>query len=447
MIVTKKCLPRRTVLRGFGAILTLPYLDCMIPAFAQGRRGIGGPVRRFGAVYVGNGQNMGLWTPQSEGALVLSPTLKPLAGFADRMIVLSGLDNKPAIGNNGGPHARCCGSYLTGTTVKKTDGGDVRAGISMDQVMATEVGQETQLASLELSLEPVDFLGNCSAGFSCIYNNTIAWRSPTTPVPMENNPRAVFERLFGSSGSSDARTRLADIRKDRSILDSVTTNVARLERRIGPRDRIRLDEYLAAVREVERRIQKAEEQTAFERPAVEAPAGIPARFDDYAKVMFDLLALAYQCDLTRISTFLMVRENTITAYPDSGVREPYHPLSHHGNDPEKMSKQATLNTYHLKPFANFVETLQSTPDGDGSLLDHTLLLYGSGMSDSNQHSPLGVPALLVGGPTFGIKGGRHLRYSESPTLSNLHLTLLEKMGVNIDRFGDSTGELNLLSVA
>ena len=446
MIITKKYLPRRTVLRGLGAAIALPLLDGMVPAFAALRNTAAKPVRRFGAVYVGNGMNMPQWTPAASDTLQLSPTLQPLAPFQNRLIVVSGLDNKEGEGTDGGPHPRMQTSWLTGTRAKKTEGVDIRAGTSMDQIVAKEFGKETQLASLELATESVDLLGTCFLGYSCAYNNTISWRTPTMPLPMENNPRAVFERLFGASDSTDASARLAHVQKTRSILDSVTQEVSHFQRKIGPRDRTKLTEYLEAVRDAERRIQKAEEQVARELPVVDQPMGIPNTFEEHAKLMYDLLALAYQTDLTRVSTFLMVREASVRSYPEIGIPDSHHPLSHHQNNPEKLAKQAKLNAFHIRMFADFLERMQSTPDGDGSLLDHTILLYGSGMSDSNLHHPKDLPVLVVGGGgTFSMKGGVHRRYTDETPLANLQLTLLDKLGLPVERFGDSTGQLNLLS--
>ena len=441
MIITKKHLSRRTVLRGLGTTLALPLLDSMMPAFAAVRQTATTPVRRLGVVYFGHGANMAQWTPATEGALELSPTLQGLAPFRDRLLVLSGLGSKPGTG----VHAQIQAAYLTGVSPKRTDGSDVEAGVSMDQIAAKELGRETQLPSLELSVEPVDFSSGatCAFAFSCIYNNTVSWRTPTTPMPMENNPRALFERLFGAADSTRAGARLADVRSDRSLLDSVTDEVLDLQRQLGTSDRTRLGQFLETVRDVERRLQKAEQQADRELPVVERPAGVPATFQDHTALMFDLLALAYQTDLTRVSTYLLIRENSLRTAPEIGVPESYHPLTHSGT-PTWLEKQAKLNVYHLELFRHFLETLQSTPDGDGSLLDHTLLLYGSGMSKADVHNPYNLPTLLVGGRTF-FKGGRHVRVPEDTPVTNLHLTLLDKMGVRVDRLGDSSGQVNLLS--
>jgi diadenosine tetraphosphatase ApaH/serine/threonine PP2A family protein phosphatase len=447
MIVTKKCLPRRTVLRGLGAMIGLPFLDSMVPAFAAVRNTAAKPVRRLSVVYAPMGMNMGKWTPPAEGMLQLSPILEPVAPFQDRLLVLSGLDSREAVANDASPHPRCQTSWLTGARANRTEGVDIRAGISMDQIAAEAFGNETPLASLELALEAVDTMnGGCAAGgYSCAYSSTIAWRTPTTPLPMEHNPRAVFERLFGANGTTDRHARLSQMQRDRSVLDAVTAKVARLEKELGADDRTKLAQYLDAVRDVERRIQKGEQQVGQELPVLERPAGVPASFEEHAKLMYELLVLAYQCDLTRVSTFLYAREGSLRSFPEIGVPDAWHPLSHHSNSPEKLEKLARIQTYHVKMFAHFLGKLRSTPDGDGSLLDHTLILYGSGMSNSDVHLPMDVPTMVIGGPTFQLNANRHLRYEKGTPLANLHLTLLDKVGVPVEHFGDSTGELNLLS--
>ncbi len=441
MIVTKKSLPRRTVLRGLGAAIALPMLDCMVPAFADTPKA----VRRLGIVYVPMGMNMPLWTPATEGPLELSVIQQPLAPFRDRVLVLSGLDSKQADAHDGGVHPRCQTAWLTGAKAFPTEGVGIRAGISMDQIAAAQFASQTQLASLEIALETFELAGACNFGYSCAYNNTLCWRNDTTPLPMEVNPRVVFERMFGTADSTDRPARVAYIKKRRSILDAMTARAAALNVRIGPDDRTKVEQYLEAVRDVERRIQKAEEQLDQELPLVDQPVGVPASFEEHAKLMFDLLTLAYQTDLTRVGTFMVGKEQSNRAFPEIGVAEPHHPLSHHQNNPEKLAKQAKVNALHMQLFVQFLQKLQSTPDGDGSLLDHTLLLYGSGMSDSNLHLMWDVPTMVVGGKTFGITGGRHVRYPKGTPLANLQLTLLDKVGVHVDQFGDSTGKLNLLS--
>jgi hypothetical protein len=444
-IATKQALPRRTFLRGLGVSLALPLLDGMVPAFAAPARA----VRRLGAIYVPNGVEMRMWTPTATGPAFEFPLiLEPLEAFRAQTLVLSGLADQPAVpapGEGIGDHARASATWLTGVRVKKTEGPDIRAGVSLDQIVAQHLGQETQLASLELALDSVEVLGACDAGYSCAYANTIAWRTPTTPLPMENNPRAVFERLFGASDSTDATTRAARLEQDRSILDFVTAEVTALQRRLGPSDRGKLTEYLDAVRDVERRIQTAERQSTRELPVVAQPMGIPETFDAHAKLMYDLLALAYQCDLTRVATFMIGKEVSGRSYPEIGVPDGHHACSHHQNDPVKLAKLAKINRYHVQHFTYFLEKLRQTPDGDGSLLDHSVFVYGSGISDGNIHFHLDLPTLVVGGGAGTLRGGRHLHYANDTPLSNLYVALLDKLGLPMDQFGDSTGHLDYLS--
>lgn len=443
-IATKQALPRRTFLRGLGVSVALPLLDGMLPAFAAARA-----VKRLGAIYVPNGVEMRMWTPKAEGTAFEFPLiLEPLEAFRAQTLVLSGLADQPAVpapGEGIGDHARASATWLTGVRAKKTEGPDIRAGVSVDQIVAQQLGRETQLASLELALDSVEVLGACDAGYSCAYANTIAWRTATTPLPMENNPRAVFERLFGASDSTDAATRAARLEQDRSILDFVTAEVAALKRRLGPSDGGKLTEYLDAVRDVERRIQTAERQSTRELPVVAQPMGIPETFDAHAKLMYDLLALAYQCDLTRVATFMIGKEVSGRSYPEIGVPDGHHACSHHQNDPVKLEKLAKINRYHVQHFAYFLEKLRQTPDGDGSLLDHSVFVYGSGISDGNIHFHLDLPMLVVGGGAGTLKGGRHLHYANDTPLSNLYVALLDKLGLPMDQFGDSTGQLDYLS--
>ena len=440
MIITKKCIPRRTVLRGIGASLALPLLDGMIPALAALQNTAARPVRRFGVVYVPNGMAMGSWAPAAEGAAFeLTPILQPLAPFRDQLVVVGGLSGPPS---NGGVHASASTRFLTGISASRSEY-DLQAGVSMDQFVAQQTGRHTQLASLELALDSRDVSGSCDVGFACAYTNTIAWRGPQTPLPMENNPRVVFERLFGDSGSTNSAVRLARIQRQRSLLDSVSGTVADLERRLGARDRARLDEYLDAVRDVERRIQKAEEQSTQQLPVVDQPPGIPASYEEHAKLMFDLLVLAYQSDLTRVSTFMLARELSGRTYPEIGVPDAHHPTSHHKEDRELIAKVAKINTYHTSLFAYYVEKLRATRDGDGSLLDHMMVMYGAGMSDSNRHDPNNLPLLLVGGAAGQLKGGRHIKYRDNPPMANLLVTLMDKLGLPIEQIGNSTGKLEL----
>jgi len=450
MISTKKHMSRRTVLRGLGATIALPLLDGMVPAFAAMRQTAAKPVRRFAAFYLPNGMSMASWTPSGEGkTFEFSPILEPLAPFRDRLVVVSGMCSKeadPLPGEGDGDHSRAQAGFLTGAHAKKTgSGADIEAGISMDQIAAREFGKETQLASLELALESYDLVGQCEDGYGCAYSATIAWRNAKTPLPMEADPRAVFERLFGVSDSTDRGARLAQIRRDRSILDMVTGQLADLERVLGQGDRTRLTEYLDSIRDVERRIQLAEQQSDRELPTVHQPAGIPDSFEAYAKLMYDLLALAYQCDLTRVATFLYGREKSVRTYPEIGVPDPHHPVSHHQRRADHLEKLARINNYHVKMFGYFLEKLRSTPDGDGSLLDHSLLVYGAGMSDSDTHFHHNLPIVLAGGGAGQIRGGRHLRFENEPPLANLHVTLLDKLGIPAERLGDSDGRVPELS--
>lgn len=442
MIVTKKAIPRRTILRGMGAALALPLLDGMVPALSALGKTAAKVTRRFGVVYVPNGMIMKSWTPATEGTgFELTPILQPLAAFRDSILVLTGLNSKPPAlraGEDPGVHARASTRFLTDVPPKFTTGSDLLAGISMDQILAKELGQSTQLASLELSMESTESAGTCNPGFSCAYTSTISWRSPTTPLPMENNPRAVFERLFGDTGSTDPAARLRRMRKDRSILDSVAERAAQLQRRLGPGDRLKLGEYLEAIRDVERRIQNAEAENFQELPIVDHPAGVPSTFAEHARLIYDLQVLAYQCDLTRVSTFMMGREFTGRQYPEIGVPDAHHPISHHQGSVEKLAKLVKINTFHTTLFAAYLEKLRSTPDGDGSLLDHMTIIYGAGMSEPNQHSPENLPILLIGGGAGALKGGRHIKYPAETPLANLHVALLDKFDVQVDRLGDST---------
>lgn len=446
----RKCLNRRTLLRGMGATLALPFLDAMAPAFADSRSLRATNVKRLAAVYVPNGIMMSRWTPSTEGAAFdLPPILKPLAPFRDRMLVISGLQSAPAFpvpGEGTGDHARAAATFLTGVHPKKTEGPDLKAGVSMDQLAAKELGKETQLASLEICLDSSELIGGCDAGYSCAYANTISWLNPTTPLPMENQPRAVFERLFGDSDDTSRAARLARIAEDRSILDSLVGELKKLERNIGPGDRNKLNQYLEAIRDLERRIQKAGDQSAKELPVIERPAGgIPATFAEHARIMFDLQVLAFQADLTRVVSFMMSREISPRPYPEIGISDAHHALTHESK-PESVEKVVKINTYHIQQLAYFLGKLQSAADGDGSLLDHITVIYGSGISNGFEHTHTDLPVLVAGGGTGEIHGGRHLRCPDTP-LANLHLTILDKLGVPLDALGDSNGELPFLAGA
>ena len=447
MIVTKKAISRRTILHGLGATVALPLLDAMIPALTAAVDTPAKPIRRLGVVYHPNGVIYDKWLPNGVGAeFELSPTLAGLQPFRDKLIVVTGLsmDQAEALGDGGGDHSRACGGYLNGVHVRKSDT-VVEAGMSMDQIAARAFERETQLSSLQLQMDENSIIGSCDVGYSCAYSSTISWLTPTLPLMTENNPRVVFERLFGASDSTDPKVRAARLHQDRSILDSVTDRVKQLQRRLGAADNRRVTDYLTSLRDVERRIQKTEEQSAKEVPDVARPAGIPESFDDHAHLLYDLQLLAYQSDITRVSTFMYGREQSPRPYPQIGVPEPHHPVTHHQNDPEKMAKCAKIQQYHLKLFADYLEKLRNTPDGDGSLLDHVMILYGAAISNSDRHTHGPLPTLLVGGGAGTLKGGRHLVYPEHTPLTNLQLTMLNLLGVPTDKLGDSTGQFKELS--
>ena len=440
MINTRRVLSRRTVLRGMGASLALPLLDGMVPAFAAPR-----PVRRFGAVYVPNGMSLPHFFPATSGpGFALSPSLKPLEPFRDRLVVFSGLSNLEANaqGSEGvGDHSRGAGSFLSGVHIRKTEGSDIRSGTTVDQIAAQALGRDTQLGSLQLAMESNEISGACDSGYSCAYMNTISWSSPTTPLPMERDPRAVFELMFGGSDSTDRHARLARIKQDRSVLDVVNADARRLNSTLGPGDRRRLDEYLEAVRGVEHRIQRAEEQSDRELPLVEKPRGVPPAFAAHAKLLYELQALAFQADLTRVFSFLFTRETTVRAYPEIGVSDAHHQISHLINDPEAVASVARVNAFHVSLFAAFLERLRATPDGDGNLLDNVLIVYGAGIGNANLHSHDNLPIALAGGGGGRVKGDQHLVLPQDTPLANLYVTLLDKLDVPIERLGDSTGRI------
>ena len=442
MLITRKAIPRRTVLRGIGATLALPLLDAMVPSLTALQKTAAKPITRFGVMYVPNGMVMEQWTPAAEGVgFELTQTLAPLSPFKDDLLVLSNLACVPTPGRPGGAHAKASTRFLTDISPPTSETW-LDAGISMDQLLARQMSAFTQLGSLEMAVESGETAGACDVGFACAYTNTISWLGPSTPLPTENNPRTIFERLFGDSGSTDPRARQRRIRQDRSLLDSVRDEVATLQGTLGQGDRVRLVEYLEAIRDVERRIQKAEEQSDKELQRVDHPAGVPATYDDHVRLMCDLQVLAYQTDLTRVVTFMLGREFSGVTYPQIGVPDAHHPITHHQQEPEKIVKVTKINHYHVTHFAYLLDKLRSTPDGDGSLLDHVVMMYGTGMGDCNAHDPRSIPLVLAGGRSVQLKGGRHLRYPKETPLANLHLTLLDKLGVRIDRMGDSTGRLD-----
>ncbi len=445
MFVTRKSISRRTMLRGAGAAVALPLLDAMIPAFAPAATTA--PVKRFGVVYHPNGVIYDQWLPTGEGTkFELSPTLKGLEPFKDKLIAVTGLasDQAEALGDGGGDHSRACGSYLTGVHVKKSDS-NVENAISMDQILAKMFEKDTQLSSLQMTADENSLLGSCDLGYSCAYSSTLSWLTPTLPLMAENNPRVLFERMFGSSDSTDPRIRAARLQQDRSLLDSVNERVAQLQGKLGRSDNRKVSDYLAALRDVERRIQKAEEQSSKELPDVAQPAGIPDTFEAHVRLLYDLQLLAYQSDLTRVITFMYGREQTGRPYPQIGVPEPHHPITHHQADPVKMEKCTRIQRHHVMLFAEYLEKLRKTPDGDGSLLDHAVILFGSGISNSDRHTHGPLPTVLVGGAGGALKTGRHLIYPEHTPLTNLQLTLLNLFGVPAEKLGDSTGQFRELS--
>ena len=447
MVISRKSIPRRAFLRGTGAALALPVLDAMTPAFATATAR---PVR-MAFIEVPNGIMMDKWTPATEGAdFALTPILEPLAPFRDRMTVLSGLDQGQSKGlpfEVGGDHPRACTAWLTGAHCKMTSGADLHAGISVDQIAGRYFSKFTQLASLEVGLESSEIVGACESAYGCAYYNTISWRNETTPLPMENRPRAIFERLFGDAGTTDPETRLIMRQEDRSILDAVTEDVRRLRGKLGGPDRGKIEQYLEAVRDVERRMQLAEKQGDHDMPQAAAPVGIPPVFSDYYKLMADLMVLAWQTDMTRVTTFQIGHEMSGRAYPEVGFGDSHHSVTHHQGDREKIAKVIRINIFHTKMLAYYLDKLRQTQDGDGSLLDHSMILYGGALSDGNLHLFTDLPLLLFANGVGGIKGGRHIRYPRGTPMGNLLLTMLDTANVpHVDKLGDSTGRLELPSV-
>lgn len=436
MILTKRALSRRAVLRGMGASLALPLLDSMTPVLSAAAKA----VNRFGVVYVPNGMIMENYLPAKEGPdYELTPTLNGLESLREHFQVLSGLNCTPTPGRPGGAHAKASTRFLTDISPPTSETW-LDAGISVDQILAQEIGKNTQLASLELAIESGETAGSCDTGYACPYTNTISWTGPSTPLPTQNDPRRVFERLFGDSSSTDPKQRMIRLGQQKSILDSVTEEASRLEGTLPQSDRIKLGEYLDSVRGVERRIQIAEKDNR-QVPLVDHPEGIPANWEDHIKLMFDLMVLAYQSDLTRVITLMVGHEQSGMTYPQIGVPDAHHPISHHQHEPEKVAKTAKVNAYHVRMFAYLLEKLRATPDGEGTLLDHMTMMYGAGIADSNSHAPVNIPFLLAGGGAGNLKGGRHTNLKAIP-LANLHLTLMDQFGVKRERMGDSTGRLD-----
>ena len=438
MFLTKKAIPRRTLLKSGGAALALPLLDAMIPAGTAWAQTAAKPVRRLGFVFIPMGCDQDRWTPPGQGKLdQLSPILSPLEPVKDHVTVLTNMRLQNAYP---GTHDTSNASFLSAAPAKHTESSDYYLGITVDQIAAKEMGRETQLASLQLAMDLNPLAGVCNNGYACVYQNCLSWSSPTTPLPSEAHPRVVFEQLFGEGGNAAARR--AALQDRASLLDSFTGNIARLKQRVGAPDRARLDQYLESVRQVEHEIERGEKAAADNTmPDLERPVGVPAAFADHAKIMYDLQILAFQADVTRVVTFQFTREQNNRTYPEIGVADPHHPTSHHGGDPDKLAKIAKINTFHLSLFTSFLQKLKATPDGDGSLLDHSVYLYGSGIGNSSTHDHENLPILVAGGTEAGLKGGRHIRYEKGTNLANLHLTLLDRVGVHLDSFMDSTGQV------
>jgi hypothetical protein len=442
MIVTRKSLDRRTFLRGTGAVIALPLLDAMVPALARGATAATA-VPRMGFFYVPNGMYLPNFHPAETGKnFTMTTVLKPIEGFRDQMNVLSGLSNLGVISpkEGGGVHTRAHAGWLNGVLAKRTEGSDLRAGKTIDQYAADKLGAETPLRSLELTTESNFQVGNCENGYSCAYLNSTSWRNDTTPLPHERDPRIIFERLFGDGGSVSAR--MAQMKKDHSILDSVMDDMKRLQKRVGISDKQMVTDYLDSIREVETRIERAERNNkTTPLPTVEQPAGVPDEFDDHVKLLVDMLHLAYQGDITRVSCMQICRESSTRAYPWIGVPEAHHPVSHHQNDPHNIMQKGKIDAYHVSIFGRLLEKMRNTPDGDGNLLDHAIMVYGAGMGDGDHHTPMNLPIVVVGGGCGNLKAGGHLQYKMDTPFMNAGITLLDKIGVHVDKIGDSTGLL------
>jgi len=438
-ITTRRSLPRRTFLRGVGATLALPLLDAMVPALTAATKTAATPARRLAYLFMPMGADMSRWTPPGAGKLdELSFILESLAPVKDNVSVLTNMELQNAYP---GTHATSNASFLSCARAKHTESNDYFLGTTVDQIAAQHIGGATQLPSLELAMDMTQLAGQCDNGYACVYQNNLSWSSPTTPLPSEAHPRVVFEMLFGEGGSK--ADRIAALRRRASLLDFVKDDLSRLNRELGPADRAKVGLYLDSVRDIERRIQKAESGVAESPlPDLDRPVGVPASYAEHARLMFDLQLLAFQGDVTRITSFQLARETSNRTYPESGVNDPHHPLSHHGNDPEKIARMAKINRFHVSLFAEYLAKLKATPEGAGTLLDHTLLLYGSGMGNPNVHDHVNLPVLVAGGAAHGMKGGRHLRFAKPEPMANLHLTLLDKAGVRVEKFADSTGKVD-----
>jgi len=444
-MITRKALPRRTFLRGVGTTVALPFLDAMTPAFAAPSV----PITRVAFLYTANGVIMKDWTPKEEGTgFTFGKTLQPVAPFRDHLLILSGLAhrNGEALGDGPGDHARAGASWLTGVHPKKTQGADIRNGVSVDQILAQDIGQPTRFPSLELGLQDVRMVGGCDSGYSCAYSNTLSWSSPTTPLPYESNPRLVFERLFGDGQTTDPVARAVQSRQNRSLLDFVIDDARRLRPGLGSGDRRKLSDYLDAVREVERRIQNAErEDSVVDLPVLDRPDGVPPTFEEHVQLMCDLIAIAFQADLTRVVTLMYSREGGNRTYRSIGVPDAHHGLSHHQNDPDRMMRLQLIDQHHVAMLAYFLGRLREAQEEDGTLLDHSMIVYGSSLSDSNKHTHNDLPTLVAGGGSGKLRGGRHLRYPDGTPMTNLFVTMLDRLGVHREQIGDSTGQIQLLS--
>jgi len=445
--ITKKALPRRTVLRGMGSLVALPLLGAMVPALTATGRTAAAPISRLGFFYAPNGMFLPNFHPTGNGGrdYKITRILSPLKDYREQMIVVSGLSNNGLVSPNegGGVHTRAHGGWLSGVLPKRTEGADIEAGKTVDQFAADELGKNTSLRSLELTTESNFTVGNCENGYSCTYQNSTSWRSPTTPLYHERDPRVVFQRLFGDGGSVEAR--LAQMKADRSILDSVTDSINQLERKLGPSDRVMMEEYLDAVREIERRIQRTVQNNASgPLPTAQQPTGLPDTYEEHVDTLFEMLVLAYQADITRVSCFQMARELSGRTYPNIGVPEGHHTVSHHQLNPHNIEQYTKINTHQVSLFSKLIDRMHNTPDGDGSLLDHSIMMYGTGMGDGDHHTPYDLPVILVGGGSGQMKGGRHIRYAMHTPFMNLGLTLLDKVGVQVDSISDSTGLLTNL---
>jgi hypothetical protein len=447
MIITRKPMGRRTVLRGMRATLALPLLDAMMTS-TRAAEAAAKARMRLQVIYMPNGMMMQNFTPTQKGeGYALTPILKPLEPYREKFAVISGLAHKQAeaLGDGGGDHGRSCGSYLTGVHVKKTEGADITSGPSMDQIVAQQFSEQTQIPSLELGLDPPSLVGSCDTGYSCAYTNTLSWRTASTPLPVTINPREVFERIFGDGDSLDAKSRLVRLRRQASILDSVAEDARHLSGSMGADDKKKIEEYMQSIRDIERRIQKMEEggPASVALPAYARPSGIPDSFEEYARMMIDLQVLAYQADMTRVGTFMVGREVSGRSYPEIGVADAHHPLSHHGNDPEKIAKLTKINVLHMEQVAYYMKRMSETRDGEGTLLDHTMLLAGASLADSNSHQHTNLPVIVAGGL---IKGNQHMVVADDTPMTNLMLSMMDRLGVQQDRLGDSTGRLAGLTV-